>query len=90
MVAVVTDHTADLVRLSVDDDSLNDTLKTLREEVKKKAAPVQIPVRLSVKSGSAETGWLGTVRIEARYPVKALQAITKGAKKLSVSPLLTL
>ena len=90
MVAVVTDHTADLVRLSVDDDALNDTLKALREDVKKKDAPVQIPVRLSVKSGSAETGWLGTVRIEARYPVKALQAITKGAKKLSVSPLLTL
>ncbi len=90
MVAVATDHTADLVRLSVEDDSLNDTLKTLREDVKKKAVPVQIPLRMSVKSGSAETGWLGTVRIEARYPVKALQAITKGAKKLSVSPLLTL
>ncbi len=81
-VFVVTDRVGELVNLSGNEDSIDETLKALREDVKRKDPTVQIPLTLQVKGATASNGWLGSVRLDARYPVKALQAIGKSAKKL--------
>lgn len=80
---VVTDRVGDLAGLSIDEDALADTVKALREDAKKKGPAAQIPMIVTVKKGSAATDWQGSIRGDARYPVKALQAITKGAKGFS-------
>jgi hypothetical protein len=82
-VFVATDRVGDVFGLSIDEDSVDGALKTLREDVKRKDAPVQIPMTMSVRAASEKSGWQGSLRFDVRYPVKALQAVSKGAKKLS-------
>ncbi len=81
-VFVVTERAGDLVSLSANEDTIDETLKALREDVKRKGPSVQVPLTLQVKGASASSGWHGSLRLDARYPVKALQAFGKGAKKL--------
>jgi hypothetical protein len=82
-VFVATDRIGDVAGLSVDEDSVDAALKSLREDAKRKDAPVQIPMTMTVRAASESTGWQGSLRLDARYPVKALQAVSKGAKKLA-------
>ena len=81
-VFVVTDRVGELASLSANEDALDETSKALREDAKRKDAPVQIPLTLQVKGATASNWWLGSFRLDARYPVKGLQALGKGAKKL--------
>jgi len=82
-VFVATDRLGDVTGLELDEDSLFGTLKTLREDAKRKEIPVQIPMTMRMRAASEATAWQGSLRLDARYPVKALQAISKGAKKLA-------
>lgn len=81
-VVVVTERAGDLVSLSANEDALDETLKALRDDLKRKGPSVQVPLTFQVKGASASSGWQGSLRLDARYPVKALQAFGKGAKKL--------
>jgi hypothetical protein len=82
-VFVATDRIGDVMGLSVDEDGIDAALKTLREDAKRKDVPTQIPMTMTVRAASEATGWQGALRLDARYPVKALQAVSKGAKRLA-------
>jgi hypothetical protein len=82
-VFVATDRLGDVAALAVDEDGIDAALKSLREDAKRKDPAVQIPMTMTVRDAAAATGWQGSLRLDARYPVKALQAVSKGAKKLA-------
>jgi hypothetical protein len=82
-VLVLTDRIGDVAWRSLDEDSLDETLKGLREDAKRKGDAAQVPMTMSVRAASEANGWQGSLRLDLRYPVKALQAVSKGAKRLT-------
>ncbi len=84
MVFVGTEKLSELGALGAEGDALTETSAALKRLVKMTEVG-QFPMTVSIKGASSASAWLGSVRVEAQCPMKALQAIVKGAKQQSAS-----
>ena len=75
----------ELASPTTDAASIDETLSVLRKDANRKDPPADLPITIAVRGATEETSWQGSLRVEMRLPVSAIDASLRGAKK-ALSP----